>query len=397
MRAYLLLLLPLLLGAASLPQLIENAKNTHSSLEAIEEKISALDAEYEASKNLANPELSLSMSDIQLQDASNRSLEPMQYSSISIKQKLPYFGKRDAAANKVSAQKNRTLLTLEEAKVKLIETLKITAYSLWQKEEETKITDAYIELMRQTISINAAYGSSDTKYNMALMAAELTLSQLKIKKFKLQSAQVALYKRLSYLSGMDVDSLELSMPVHEPKSIEYYQNALHENSSYKVKEATTLQAKAELKIKELAAYIDPSLQVGYYRRESFEDYVSVGVAFSLPIYGTEKAQEEAAQKLLLSSQKEAADFKNLLNAELADVYARLQNAYKEYTIIKDDALPQLEHMLRLANASIQSGSELFVSLELLQKRLSLEEQNIDAVANYHKTLASLEAIIGEIQ
>lgn len=397
MRAYLLLFLPFWLSATSLSMLIDNAKSTHTSLEAIKQKLSALDDEYDASRNFANPELSLSVSDIQFKDVGNRSIEPMQYSAINIKQKIPYFGKRDAAGNKVNAKKEKLSLSLQEAKVKLVEAIKITAYTIWQTEEEIKITNEYIKLTNQTIDINTAYSNSDTKYNIGIMLAELNLSQLKIKKHKFESMREGLYKKISYLSAMDISSVEMSMEIHEPKSIAYYQGAMLENSSYKVKEASTAEANADLKVKELASYIDPSIQVGYYRRESFEDYMSVGVSFSLPIYGTEKSKEEASRKMMLSSKSEMNDFKNYLSAEVEDAYAKLQYAYKEYTIINNDSMPQLGHMFDLTSASIENGSDLFVYIELLQKKLVLDEQSIDAVASYYKSMASLEAMIGELQ
>ena len=397
MRAYLLLFLPLWLSATSLSMLIDNAKSTHTSLEAIEQKLSALDDEYDVSRNFANPELSLSVSDIQFKDVGNRSIEPMQYSAINIKQKIPYFGKRDAAGDKVNAKKEKLFLSLQEAKVKLVEAIKITAYTIWQAEEEIKITNEYIKLTNQTIDINTAYSSSDTKYNMGIMSAELNLSQLKIKKHKFESMREGLYKKISYLSAMDISFVEISMEIHEPKSIAYYQGAMLENKSYKVKEASTAEANADLKVKELASYIDPSIQVGYYRRELYEDYMSVGVSFSLPIYGTEKSQEEVSKKMMLASKSEMNDFKNYLSAEVEDAYAKLQYAYKEYTIINNDSMPQLGHMFDLTSASIENGSDLFVYIDLLQKKLLLDEQSIDAVASYYKSMASLEAMIGELQ
>jgi len=396
-RAYLLLFLPLWLSATSLSMLIDNAKSTHTSLEAIEQKLSALDDEYDVSRNFANPELSLSVSDIQFKDVGNRSIEPMQYSAINIKQKIPYFGKRDAAGDKVNAKKEKLFLSLQEAKVKLVEAIKITAYTIWQAEEEIKITNEYIKLTNQTIDINTAYSSSDTKYNMGIMSAELNLSQLKIKKHKFESMREGLYKKISYLSAMDISFVEISMEIHEPKSIAYYQGAMLENKSYKVKEASTAEANADLKVKELASYIDPSIQVGYYRRELYEDYMSVGVSFSLPIYGTEKSQEEVSKKMMLASKSEMNDFKNYLSAEVEDAYAKLQYAYKEYTIINNDSMPQLGHMFDLTSASIENGSDLFVYIDLLQKKLLLDEQSIDAVASYYKSMASLEAMIGELQ
>jgi outer membrane protein TolC len=397
MKLSLLLLFPLWLFATSLPTLIENAKSAHLSLKAIEQKLSALENEYDASRNFANPELLLSVSDIQLKEITNRSLEPMQYSAINLKQKIPYFGKRDANSAKVNAKKEIMVYTLQEAKVKLVEAVKITAYTIWQVEEEMKITDEYIKITNQTIDVNTAYSSSETKYNMGIMSAQLKLSQLKIKKNGLQSAREGLYKKISYLSSMNVDSIEMSMNISEPKTLRHYQDSTTQNKAYKIKEAQTKKANATLKVAELASFIDPSVQVGYYRRESFEDYVSVGIGFSLPIYGTETSKEEASRKLLLAQKSETSDFEKLLSAQVEAAYAKLLYTYKEYAIINDDSLPQLKHMFALSSASIKNGSDLFVYIELLQKKLALEEQSIDAVASYYKTLASLEALMGDLR
>lgn len=396
MKLYLLVLLPLWLGATQLSTLIENAKDTHLSLNVIEQKLSALEYEYDASRNFANPELSMSVSDIQLKDASNRSIEPMQYSAINIKQKIPFFGKRDANSAKVDAKKETMNFTLEDAKIKLVEALKVTAYTIWQIEQEIKITDEYIKLTNQNIDLYTSYAVSDSKSHMGIMSAELALSELKIKKNRFESMLDGLYKKISYLSAMDVSSIELNMEVKEPKSIQYYKELINQNRAYKVKEAQTKEAGAELKVKELASYVDPTVQVGYYKRESFEDYVNIGVAFSLPIYGTEKSQEEVSRKLLLANKSQMNDFKNSLSAEVEAVYAKLLYAYKTYNIIQNDSMPELNHMFELSSSSIKNGSDLFDYIDLLQRKLSLDEQNIDAVALYYKTLASLESMIGEM-
>lgn len=397
MRLCILLFLPLLLNAVTLSTLIENAKSRHISLQAIEQKLSAVDDEYDASRNFSNPELSLSVSDIQLNDISNRSKEPMQYSAVNIKQKVPYFGKIDAQSNKVNAKKQRINYTLEEAKVKLIETLKVTAYAIWQVEQEVRITNGYIRLMEQNIDLYTSYSSSDGKSHMGIVSAELSLSELKIKKNKFESMLEGLYKKLSYLSAMNVSSIEIDIQMSKPKSIEYYKNELSQNSTYKIKEAQTKEAGADVKVKELASYVDPSVQVGYYHRDSFEDYVSVGVGFSLPIYGTERAKEQESRKLLLATKSQMNDFKNSLDAKVEEMYAKLQYAYKTYNIIKNESMPEVTHMFDLTNSSIQSGGTLFEYIDVLQKRLSLEEQSIDAVALYYKTLASLEAMTGEMK
>jgi LAS superfamily LD-carboxypeptidase LdcB len=397
MKAFIFLFVPLLLSAASLSTLIESAKANHTSLDAIQQRLNAVDNEYEVSRNFADPELSLSLSDIQLNDASNRSIEPMQYTAINLKQKIPYFGKRDAASKRVDAKKEKISSTLEDAKVQLVKSVKLTAYSIWQIEQQLKITDDYIKLTRQNIELYTAYSTSDTKAHMGIMSAELSLSQLKIKHSKLQSLQVGLYKKLSYLSAMDVKSVELSMEMKEPDELTYYLDATEQSSAYKTKVAIIKEADADVKVKELAKNIDPFVQVGYFYREAFEDYVNVNIGFSLPIYGTQDSKEEASRKLSLASKSESVDFKNSLESQISEYYAQLQDSYRVYIIISKESLPQIEHMFDLTNTSIKSGSNLFVYIELLGKKLKLDEQSIEAVGAYYKANASLDALIGAQQ
>jgi len=168
MKLYILLLLPMWLFGESLEVLIDNAKTSHTSLKTIEQRVSAIDDEYQVSRNFADLIISLSMTDIQFDDPSIRKLEPMQYTAISFKQKIPYFGKRDASSRKIEAKKQKVALTLDETKVKLTKAIKITAYSIWKIEEELKITNEYIELTKQNIELYSAYGSSDTKSHMSM-------------------------------------------------------------------------------------------------------------------------------------------------------------------------------------------------------------------------------------
>ncbi|WP_324171635.1 TolC family protein [Sulfurimonas sp.] len=397
MRAYILLLFPLLLSAASLSSLIANATNTHTSLEAMQSRLSAVDNELEITRNFADPELSLSISDIQFNDPTNRSLERMQYSAINFKQKIPYFGKRDASSKKAQAKKERLTFSLEEAKVTLIKSIKLAAYDIWQVKEQLKITNDYIKLTRQNIELYTSYSTSDTKAHMGIMSAELSLSQLKIKKSKLQSLEVGLYKNISYLSAMNVQSVEMPMKVNAPKKLTHYLDASNENNAYKVKEAKVKEADADIKIKELSGNVDPFVQVGYYHREAFEDYININVGFSLPIYGTQNSKEEESRKISLASSSEAVDFKNSLNSQIGKYYAKLQDSFRVYNIIEKESLPQIQHMFDLTNTAIKSGSDLFIYIDLLAKKLQLDEQSIQAVTAFHKATASLDALVGEMK
>ena len=179
MRLLISLILPVWLLAVPLDTLIQNARNNHTSLKSIEQKISMIDNEIEISQNFTDPIVSLTLSDIQSDDISNRSIERMQYTALNFAQKIPYFGKRDAQGRKIKAKKDKVTLSMYEMKVKLVREIKIAAFSIWQREEELKITDEYIKLTRQNIELYSSASTSDSKSHMSIMSAEMKLSELR--------------------------------------------------------------------------------------------------------------------------------------------------------------------------------------------------------------------------
>lgn len=392
-----LLLLPAWLLAVPLETLLENAKSKHTSLQSLEQRVSMIDNDLEVSQNFADPLLSLTLSDIQFDDISDRSIERMQYTALNYKQKISYFGKREALKDKLNAKKTSLALSVREMQVKLVREIKIAAYLIWQKEEELKVTDEYIKLTKQNIELYSATSTSDSRSHMSIMSAEMILSELKIKQSGLKSILKGLYKKISYLSEMQVASIEMDMQIEKAHSVEYYLNNKVSNLSYKVKEANLQEAQKDVKVQELNHYSDPIVQVGYYRRESFDDYANISVAYALPIYGTQESMSEKARKNSLAHESEIADFDNLLISKIHKVHANLEDAYAVHKIIKDESMPQIEHMFELSSSSIKSGDELFLYIELLAKKLSLDEKNIGVVAAYHIGLARLEALIGEMK
>ena len=397
MRLWFLLLMPLCSGAVTLDAVIEKALSSHSSLQAIEERLNAEDYRISATRNFADPEIAFAVNDIQLDDITNRSLEPMQTTSITLKQKFPSFGKRDAATQQLRARKNVIVSSLEEAKVKLVEQIKMTAYGIWEVDEELRIIGEYIQVTQQNIDLNTAYSSTRASSHMGIMSAELALSQLKIKKSRYESRRKALFAKLGYLAAEPVKSLEIELRVQKPKTIDLYLSQLVNNRGYEMKSSEVAAAQSSVKVEELSGNVDPSLQVGYFYRQEFTDYVNVGLSMALPIYGSESDHTEAARKLALSTASARQDYLEQLKGETGGLYAQLEEAYSIYHIIRDESMPQIEHMFDLTSASVQSGQDLFVYIDLLKQKLALDEQLIEATVRFNRAEAALDAQIGEMR
>jgi len=397
MKALLLLFTPIFLFATSLETLINHAKNNHNSLKTLEQRVLVVESDIARSQNFADPMLSLSMGDIQFNDVLDRTREPMQYTAVALQQKISYFGKRHAKQAKLEAEKKLSELGIDAMKIKLVQAIKLTAYDIWKIEEDLKIVDEYFKLTKQNIELSSGYASSDSSSHMGIMSAEMTLSELRIKYSKLSSTREALYKNLSYLSAMEVTQIDLDLSIQKHKHIDLYQKVKHQNLTYKSKLAKLQVQNKNITIKELEKYPDPTIQVGYFQRQKYNDYMNLSVSFPLPIYGSQDLEIQKAQKLSLAAQSEVADTNQLLDAQITKIHSKIEDAFRVYDIIQNQSMPQIQHMFDLSSTSIKNGEELFVYLNLLERKLKLDEKSIEVIANYNKYLAQLDALIGEMQ
>lgn len=375
-------------------ELITRAFEQNPSLKAIEQRLSAVDEDIGIAVLFANPEISFSISDIQLDDVSDRSIEPMQYHAVNFRQKLPYFGERDALKEVAKSHKRVLFNNLLEAKAQLAAAIKKESYTLWELETLYAINGDFEELTRQNIELNQAYTVTTQNRHMGIMSAELTLSQLKIRKNELSRGIEQAYARLGYLVNGNVEAVKLSLAMGQKESFEALRESLSQNYGLKAKESALVREKKREKVHELSAYPDTMVQAGYFQRNGFKDYLSVQVGFTLPIYGRESLELERSRKETLQRSEELNDRKSMIQSRLQLLYAELTDAYTAYEIIDKESLPQIEHMFDLTNASVQSGGDLFKYIDLLKQKFSLDSQKIKAVARYHKAKADIDALRG---
>jgi len=388
-----LFLLPFLLGsglyALSLDELILKALEKNPSLESISHKISANKSNIKITDQFANPVLSYTQNSIDDNQA-------MSQRTVSISQKLPYFGKRDSLKKVALAQEKVLNENLEQAKVSLVNEIKNQAYTIWELEKLYKIIKEYEDLTKQNIDIFESYTSISGNQHMGIMSAELTLSNLKIQKSSLNSKIYSAYAKLSYLAAFEVKDLDIELLVKDIPSIDSLINDLTNNRNLRVREQEIQKSQAIVKTAELNNYPDVNILAGYSYRKNFDNYLTVGLGISLPIYSTEQYKEEEARKLVLFSQSLNEDTKIAINSEFQTTYLQMKSAYEIYHIVHDEAIPQINHMFELTSSSISTGGDLFKYIDILVQKLKLEQKSIVAVANYKRAEAKISALSGEL-
>lgn len=378
------------LSAITLSELIEKSLTNSPSLESINAKILANEHASDVANQFSNPELSLTKNSLD-------SSQAMSQTVLTIKQKLPYYGKRDSKQNITLAQDEVLKEQLAAAKSVMVAKIKTEAYSIWELRELYKIIDEYITLTKQNIELYEAYTSVDDNQHIGIMKAELSLADLEIQKSVLNAKIYTAYSKLSYLAAFDVKNIKIDLKIADKPSLEALQPILLTNPELLVKDKELKRENAKIEVADINNYPDVNLIAGYAYREQYDNYFNVGLALSLPMYGTEDALEEEvrAAALVVVSQKE--DTKIAISAELKVYYAQMLSSYEIYHIIQDDALPQIAHMFELSNSSISTGGDLFKYIDVLFDKLALEQKSINAISNYNKAQAQISQLAGELK
>ncbi|MDQ7043810.1 MAG: TolC family protein [Sulfurimonas sp.] len=385
-----LLLLSSTLSAITLGEVIEKSLINSPSLESINAKIKANEHASDAANQFSNPELSLSKNTLD-------SSQAMSQTVLTLKQTLPYYGKRDARQNISFAQDEVLKEQLHSAKSVMVAKIKTEAYSIWELRELYKIIDEYITLTKQNIELYESYTSVDDNQHMGIMKAELSLADLEIQKSLLKTKIYASYAKLSYLAAFDVTNIDIELKIANKPDLNSFKTGLSTNPDLLIKTKELKKEQAKIEVADINNYPDVNLIAGYAYRENFDNYFNVGLALSLPMYGTEDAIEEEvrAAALVVLSQKE--DTKIAISSELKIYYAQMLSSYEIYHIIQDEALPQIAHMFELSNSSISTGGDLFKYIDVLFDKLALEKQSINAVSNYNKANAQISQLAGAIK
>jgi len=384
------------LQAQSIQQLITQSLKKHPSLQTIEHRLSLMDERIAISQNFSNPDLSFTINDMHFGDLTSRDLEPMQYQSVNFKQKFPWFGKLDARKTYTLAQRSVILDSYDAAKVKLAEEIRMTAYTMKELEERIHILNKYKAVAKQNIDLYTSYASTENKSHTSSMSASLLFSKIKIRHQRYNAVLKTQKARLKYLVQGNVNTVSDGLKIKRPKALRHYLSKLHNNPRYHMTLSARDVATANKTIQDMNINPDPYVKVGYFNRTDFPDYASVTVGFSVPLYGTEELESEAARKEILAATSASLDVESSLKSEIETMHAKLTEAYMIYDIIQNDSLPQLEHMFELTQSSIQSGGDLFAYTNLLEQKLALEEERTSIKAEYLRTEAKLRSLTGAI-
>ena len=196
--------LSFMLHAITLDEIVFKALEKNPSLESINSRIKASEYTIQSSTKFSNPELLLTTNTLD-------SDEKMSQTTLTFKQKIPYYSKLDSKENLAIASKELLESSLLKAKVKLVYEIKISAYNIWSLQENYRKLNQHEKLTQQTVKLYETYSTTLQNQHMFIMDAELLLLDIKIQKSELEAELVSAYAQLSSLCAFEVDDLNISL------------------------------------------------------------------------------------------------------------------------------------------------------------------------------------------
>ncbi|BCD68169.1 TolC family protein [Nitratiruptor sp. YY09-18] len=357
-----------LLQAQNIDTIVQKALQKNNSLHAIQILLRKMDIEYKKAKNWENPTLQFAVNDLRLDKPFLRDLEPMQTHQIAITQKIPTFGKKEFDAELVKQKKRVIFKDLEVAKNRLAFEIFKNALFYQKAVQKQKIVDNYINLVKQSIDLYSKMLVVDSSYHLALMQSKIFLSDLKTTQEELVFSQTKALHTLSYLASQKITHID---PIHDIKidkktfpQIE----KLQEKKRYQ-----QLLAKRYL----LDEKSDINLNVGYFQRANFDDYISIGISISLPLFGTEKLRSQEAKIEAMSIESKKQDVQIYVQEEIASLYEQLKTLQTQIVLLQQRSLKEVDHSLDLVRSRISSGDMLYKYLDTLKSKFAIELKLID--------------------
>ena len=328
-----------------------------------------------------NPNLSLGITDIQIDNISHRSLEPMQTHFISIAQKIPL-------SDKLSLSKELSSLKEEIARLKVQDRKRVIQSKLTLLVYESVIMKRRLKLLQKNrrnfyrIKQLLQGYQADAEY---IMEIEQVLSVLKIKEktylakeeiFTKQIQELILQKPKDIEVKLDFVDLDTKLLKNHPLFALYQKDIQIAQKSI---DLAVAKQKADIKVR-----------AGYYQRQNRDDYINLSVSMPLQIRGREDIALKVAKVALSVQEHKAMALHNRFENSVKMLMITMDQNRATYRLYKQNILPKqkkISKYLRSKNSLNQVS--MITLINNANKVIKYQDKALDALLAYFKAYAKM--------
>lgn len=388
-----------------LDQLIEEALQNNPEILAVKKKWEAFKEKVPQAQALPDPMLGFGI--ISLPTNFSFRDEDMTMKEISISQMFPLFGKRRLMGEMVEKEAEAVFNEINEKVNKIIKELKSTYFELSYNYRSIEITQRNKEILESFAKVAETQYSVGMGIQQDVIKAHIEVSKMVDELIMLNQKRRALEAKLIALLNRPPES---SIGKPEDLSFRKFSFSIEDLQKMAVEINPTLKGmkkmiEAKQKAYELAKkefYPDLTLKFAYGQRDNGpemkrRDMLTGMMEINIPLFYRSKQNRKVAEVVadLKNVEAQYRAMKNEINFMITDMASMLQRIERQLELYKTGIIPQASLQVSSAMSAYRVGKADFMTL--LDSQMTLYRYELEyhqALAEYEKNLASIEAIIG---
>jgi outer membrane protein TolC len=337
--------------------------------------------------------------------------EDMTMKEISISQMFPFYGKRRLMGEMAEKEAEAVFKEIQERTNRVIKEVKSTYFELSYNYRSIEITQRNKEILESFVKIAETQYALGMGIQQDVLKAHIEVSKMVDELIMLGQRRRALEAKLISLLNRPPES-QVGIPEEAAfKKIPY---AIDELQKMALEINPTLQGmkkmiEAKEKAHELAKreyYPDLNVKFAYGQRDNSggpevmrrRDMLTGMMEINIPIFYKSKQNRKVAETKadIQAIEAQYRAMRNEIHYMIADMASMLQRTERQVELYKTGIIPQASLQVASAISAYRVNKADFMTL--LDSRMTLYRYELEyhqALADYYKNVANLEAVVGK--
>ena len=343
-------------------------------------------------ETMGNPQLTLQRGD------------PSSARVLRFSQEIPFPGKLGLQGQIASAEADAATWKYEQVRREVVSEVKMSYYDLILAQKLTDVVEESRTLLQQFAEITEARYKVGQGAQQDILKAQVEVSRLLDRLATLRRERDTAQARINTLLYRPPETPigptpEMSKPKFDWTLDELYDKALANNPDVRINRKEIDRDELAVSLAKKSFYPDFEVEFSYFNRQDMPEMYGLMFKAKLPLYFWRKQRPEleSATATLLAQRRQYDDTLSTLYFRLKDPFLKISTDANLLELYGKAIVPQATLALESSVSSYRVGVVDFLSLLSNQTTvLEYEMKYYEVLADYCKTLVTLESLTGEV-
>ncbi len=384
----------------TLREVTATAREANPSLTAVRLRADAAAERIPQAGAWSDPQLSFGLVNRPIDDFGTN--QAMTMNIVQLTQRIPWPGTLGFARTRARHLAAASRLEADESEVALIARLRAVYYSIAFMDRAISIMNRTRNLLRDFFQVSQARYAVGEGLQQDVLQAQVAIAGMTEDITVVEQDRIAMAARLNALMGRDattpVGVLELPTTVETLPAVSVLMyTAADRRPALRAAAERVRAAEAGYRAARRRLYPDLMVTLGYAARPQFDNFVTLMVGFSIPLWAGSRQlplrREMRATKAM--EEARALDLYNETYARLSELRAQAERARNLTTLYATAVLPQARAAVEAALSAYRVGRLEYTTL--VQNEMTVNRYEIEVVrlaAEYQGARAGIDALLG---